>query len=66
MPAVTRLVIGGHKNQSLILRSVSNAVFAIFIALRDASGRMLRDILRLTCTIARGVASALRNVPRRS
>ena len=39
------------------LESVSNVAFATFTVPRGASGRMMRENLRLTCTIARGVVS---------
>ena len=66
MPANTRLGLGGHKNLSMNSAGASNAACAKSFVPRAVLSRMLRDILKPTCFIARDAASVLGSAGQRS
>ena len=54
----TKPVFGGHKGLPMILVGASNVVCAKSFALRGALNRMLKDILKLIYSTAKGAVSA--------
>ena len=66
MPGAIELVTGGRKGQPMISENALSVASARSFAPRDALARMLKDVLRLICTIVRGVAFALESVPKMS
>ena len=66
MLANIELVTGELRDRFLTWISATSVDCVTFIALRDAFIRMLKDTLRLICSIVRGVVFVLQSVPKRS